>query len=198
MSLFTMTLLLFLIMDPVGNICSYLSLVKELNPKRQHWVIFREMGIALLAMVGFYYLGEFLFNFLDLSEATLRISSAVILFLIAIKILFSSPGNPRAHLIEGEPFIFPFAIPLIAGPALLATIMLYSHLEGAGAVMLLAILIAWFLSVLILFFSHPIYSVLGRNGLMACERLIGMVLVLIAVQGFLAGVLDFWKMRPHA
>lgn len=198
MSLFTMTLLLLLIMDPIGNLYSYLSLVKELNPQRQKWVIFREMGIALLAMLGFYYLGEFLFDFLNLSECTLRLASGVILFLIAIKVLFSAPDSPRAHLEQGEPFIFPFAIPLIAGPALLATIMLYSHIEKSQSEMLLAILIAWFLSVVILFFSRPIYSLLGKSGLMAGERLIGMVLVLIAVQAFLQGILTCWKMQPHA
>lgn len=197
MSLFSITLVLFLIMDPIGNLSSYLSLVKELDPKRQNWIVFREMLIALCIMIGFNYLGEYIFNILSLSETTVRLSSGIILFLIAIKILFTSNDSPRANLPKGEPFIFPFAVPLIAGPALMATIMLYAHLEPSYSVMLIAILIAWLLSMTILLFANPIKRILGINGLMASERLIGMVLVLVAVQRFLEGILLFWATQPN-
>jgi multiple antibiotic resistance protein len=197
MSLFNITVTLFLIMDPIGNLSSYLSLVAELDPKRQKWIVFREMLIALALMIFFNYLGEYIFNFLDLSETTVRLSSGVILFLIAIKILFTASDSPRANLPKGEPFIFPLAVPLIAGPALMATIMLYAHLESYQSIMIIAILIAWFLSIFIFLFARPIKHILGVNGLMACERLIGMVLVLVAVQRFLEGVLLFWATQPN-
>lgn len=197
MSLFSITLVLILIMDPIGNLSSYLSMVKELDPKRQHWIIIREMLIALAVMLFFNYLGEFIFDFLDLSETTVRLSSGVILFLIAIKILFTANDSPRANLPKGEPFIFPLAVPLIAGPALMATIMLYAHLEQLQSVMLLAIFIAWMVSISIFWFAGPIRRMLGTNGLMACERLIGMVLVLVAVQRFLEGILLFWATQPN-
>lgn len=197
MSLFSVALVLFLIMDPIGNISPCLSMVKEIDPKKLKWIVMREMAIALAVMLGFNYLGEYIFNFLDFSETTVRITSGVILFLIAIKILFTSTDSMRANLPKGEPFIFPLAIPLIAGPALLATIMLYAHLEPLQSVMILAILIAWFSSGLILFFAAPIKRVLGENGLMAFERLIGMVLVLIAVQRLLEGILLFWTTQPN-
>jgi multiple antibiotic resistance protein len=192
MSLLHVTLVLLFIMDPLGNLSSYLSLVKELDPQRRSRVILREMLIALGVMLFFNYLGEYIFHFLDLSETTVRLSSGVILFLIAIKILFPAPDNPRANLPKGEPFIFPLAIPLIAGPALLATIMLYAHLEPLQSLMIIAILIAWFISMLIFFFAEPIKHLLGTNGLLACERLIGMILVLVAVQRFMEGILLFW------
>lgn len=197
MSLFSVALVLILIMDPIGNISPYLSMVKELDPKKQKGIILREMLIALAFMLGFNYLGEYIFNFLDISETTVRIASGVILFLIAIKILFTAPDSMRANLPKGEPFIFPLAIPLIAGPALLATIMLYAHLEPLQSVMIIAILIAWFLSVVILFFARPIKKILGESGLMACERLVGMVLVLISVQRLLEGILLFWSTQPN-
>ena len=197
MSLFNVTLVLFLIMDPLGNLTSYLALDKDLDPKRHNWIILREMLIALLVMIGFNYLGEYIFTFLDLSETTVRLSSGVILFLIGIKILFTSSDSLRANLPKGEPFIFPLAIPLIAGPGLLATIMLYAHLEPYQSIMLASILIAWFLSALVLFFARPIRRLLRANGLTACERLIGMVLVLIAVQRFLEGILLFWATHPN-
>jgi multiple antibiotic resistance protein len=184
-------------MDPIGNISSYLSMVKELDPKRQNKIILREMLIALGVMIFFNYLGEFIFSFLDLSETTVRLSSGVILFLIAIKILFSAGDSPRANLPEGEPFIFPLAIPLLAGPALMATIMLYAHLEPLQSIMIIAILTAWLISVIIFYFAAPIKRILGANGLSACERLIGMVLVLVAVQRFLEGILLFWATHPN-
>lgn len=196
MSLFNVTILLFLIMDPLGNISAFQSMVKELNPKRQYWIIFREMLIALGVMLLFNYVGEHIFAFLGLSETTVRLSSGMILFLIAIKILFTASDSPRANLPKEEPFIFPLAVPLIAGPALLATIMLYTHLDPLQSVMLPAIFIAWLLSVVVFLFNKPIKKILGINGLMACERLIGMVLVLIAIQRFMEGLLLFWTSQP--
>jgi multiple antibiotic resistance protein len=196
MTLFNITVTLFLIMDPIGNLSAYLSMVKELEPKRQIWIIVREMLMVLAIMIGFNYLAEFIFSFLDLSETTVRLASGVILFLIAIKILFTASDSPRANLPKGESSIFPLAIPLIAGPALVATIMLYAHLEPTQSIMIHAIMIAWFLSILTFFFAKPIKRVLGVNGLTACERLIGMVLVLVAVQRFLEGLLLFWSTQP--
>lgn len=197
MSLLSVTLVLLLIMDPMGNISSFLSLTKDLEPQKQRAIIFREMLIALVAMVAFNYLGEFLFYVLELNETTVRISSGVILFLIAIKILFTAHDSPRANLPKGLPFVFPIAIPLIAGPGLLATIMLYAHLEPYQSIMLAAILIAWAISSTILYFANPIKNLLGSSGLMAAERLVGMVLVLIAVERFLEGIELFWKNYPH-
>jgi multiple antibiotic resistance protein len=198
MSLFNVTLALILIMDPLGNLSAFDSMVKELSPKRQYFVIMREMLIALAIMLFFNYLGEYIFDFLDLSETTVRLSSGIILFLIAIKILFTAGDSPRANLPKGEPFIFPMAVPLIAGPALMATIMLYAHLEQLQSIMFLAIFIAWFLSLLIFFFTGPIKKILGTSGLMACERLIGMVLVLVAIQRFMEGLLLFWATQPSS
>lgn len=196
MSLFSITLVLFLIMDPIGSISSYLSLVNDIDKKRQKWVIIREMLIALLFMLGFNLLGEYIFTLLELSQTTVTLSSGLILFLVAIKILFTAPDSPRANLPKGEPFVFPLAIPLIAGPSLLATIMLYAHLETHQIVMLEAIGLSWLLSVIILFFAAPIKKYLTSNGLIACERLVGMVLVLMAVQRILEGIFLFWKTYP--
>lgn len=198
MSLISIAVVLFLIMDPLGNISSFLPLTKDLDPKRQRFVIFREMLIALAIMIFFNYLGEWIFYVLQLSEATVRISSGMILFLIAIKILFTSPDSLRANLPKGEPFIFPVAIPLIAGPGLLATIMLYAHMEPYQSIMIIAILLAWAASSVILYFANPIKKYLGTNGLMAAERLVGMVLVLISIQRFLEGILLFWTTHTNS
>lgn len=196
MSLISIAFTLFLIMDPIGNIPSYLNLVKELPPTRQHRVVIREMLIALFVMLAFNFLGEYIFSFLGISEPTVRLTSGVILFLISIKILFTARDSIRANLPTGEPYIFPLAIPLLAGPALLATIMLYARLEPSIAVMVGAILLAWLIAVVILYFAPTIKRILTPNGLMAVERLIGMILVIMAIQRFLEGILEFWSTQP--
>jgi len=188
MEWFSLAVILFLIMDPMGNVSSYLSLVKGLTPKQQRLIVIREMLIALAAMLLFNSIGEYLFDILHVSEKTVRLASGVILFLCAIKILFPTLDSPRANLPQGEPFIVPLAIPLIAGPSLLATIMLFAHIEPDLSTMLYAIFAAWIASCLVLLNSNNLQKWLGTNGLIAAERLMGMVLVLLAIQRFLEGV----------
>ncbi len=191
MTLLSITLVLFLIMDPFGNISSFLKMVDGIEPKRQKKIIFREMLIALLVMIIFNYFGEILFDILELSEVTVRLAAGTILFLFSIQILFPSLNSIRAQLPKVEPFIIPLAIPLIAGPSLLATIMLFAHLEESQPIMLSAILLSWTAAVVVLVFARQLKRALGNNGLMACERMMGMVLILIAIQRFMEGIKQF-------
>lgn len=191
MSLLSVTLILFLIMDPLGNISSFLSLVKGMDPNRLWKVVLREMLIALFFMYLFAFLGDLLLDVLKVSEITVRISSALILFLTAIKIIFPSTDSLRANLTPGEPFIVPLAIPLIAGPSLLATIMLFAHMEPNIGVLFASITIAWLCAMLILLGSRFLEKHLGSNGLIACERLMGMLLVMLAIQRFMEGIHKF-------
>jgi multiple antibiotic resistance protein len=193
MTLLNVSIILFLIMDPFGNVSSFLSLLQGIEPKKQKTIVLREMLIALAVMITFYFIGEYIFSVLNVSETTLRLTTGVILFLVAIKILFPSIDSLRANLPKGEPFITPLAIPLIAGPSLLATIMLFSHLENSQPIMLTAIFISWAAAVAVLFASSHLQRFFGANGLMACERLMGMILILVAIQRFLEGVQQFVK-----
>lgn len=196
MSLFSITVVLFLIMDPIGNVSSFLKLMQDIPPARQNWIILREMGIALLAMLLFNFIGEYIFQMLNIDEITVRLTSGLILFLFALKILFPSIDSPRLNLPKGEPFIIPLAIPLVAGPSLLATIMLYSHMETCEPLMLSAILLAWLASLIVLFCSPFLKKMMGNNGLMAAERLMAMILILIAIQRFFEGIEQFVKLNP--
>lgn len=189
MSLLTLTLVMFLIMDPIGHVKSFLSCLEGVSPKRQNFIIWREMCIALLFMLVFAGLGEFIFKLLSISNTTVYLASGLILFLVAIKIIFPHPDAEDIQVPTGEPFIVPMAIPMVAGPALLATIMLYSETEEHVMPMILAICIAWLACSLILINSRRILAILGTSGVTACEKLMGMVLVLIAVQRFAEGVL---------
>ena len=189
MSLFSLTLVLFLIMDPLGHIKSFISYLEGIKPKRQKFIIAREMVIALIAMLFFNFMGEHLLSLLDISMSTIYLTSGIILFLVAIKILF-----PKSELIEhkkngDEPFLVPLAIPMIAGPALLATIMLFASTEESVSMMLLAVFIAWISTSIILLFSKQILRVIGTGGLTACERLMGMVLVLLSIQRIMQGII---------
>lgn len=193
LNLLTIVLTLFLIMDPLGNISAFLTLTKTVDPKKIKFVIIREMLIALATMLCFAFLGKILFDFLELSQVSIRLVAGVILFLAAIKIIFPSPSNLRANLPAGEPFISPLAIPLIAGPSLLATIILYSNMESCQPVMSFGILIAWMLACIVFFLAPLLFRFLGKNGLIACERLLAMILVMIAIQRFMEGIYLFLK-----
>lgn len=187
----TLILTLFFIMDPLGNLSAFLTLVKGLEPSRQRYIVFREMGLALIAMVFFNFLGEFILAQLNVTEITARIASGVLLFLIALKILFFPANSVRANLPSEEPFLIPLAIPLIAGPALLATIMLYAITEPSIWTMLSSIVIAWAASVVVLLQASSLKKLLGSNGLGAAERLTAMILVLLSLQRILEGAKQF-------
>ncbi len=198
MSLFTVAIVLFLIMDPIGNIGSFLKVMDGIDPKRQRRVIIREMLFALAVMVLFNYIGEVIFGLLQLSETTVRLSSGIILFLIALQILFPSINSIRNNLPKGEPFFIPLAVPLIAGPSLVATIMLYAHLESSQAIMLEAIFLSWIGAFIVLVSSGFLSRVIGKNGLLALEKLMGMILILLAIQRFLDGISLFVKTYASA
>ncbi|MEI8366018.1 MAG: MarC family protein [Parachlamydiaceae bacterium] len=193
MEFLNIAVILFLIMDPFGNIPSTLTVTQGISHTGRRRIIIREMLIALTIMVLFNFIGEFIFDVLKISETTLRLTSGAILFLVAIKTLFPAIDSPRANLPVGEPFITPIAVPLIASPAILATIMLFAHLESSQLSMLAAIVAAWTLATGVLLSSERLQKVLGVNGLLACEKLMGMVLVMLAIQRFLEGVQQFVK-----
>ncbi len=191
MTTFSIALVLYLIMDPIGNIGSFLSQLSRYPQKKQLWVIVREMFFALIAIFIFSAIGENLFVILDLSETTVRLSSGLILFLVALQILFPTTNSMRENLPKEEPYVIPLAIPLTAGPSLLATVMLYAHLEESNQIMFAGILIAWIAALITLLLGSKLQRLIGDNGLAASERLMGMILVLLAIQRFMEGVMLF-------
>lgn len=189
------TILLLLIMDPLGNLPIFMSVLKHLEPKRRRKVLLREMLIALAIMLLFLFAGEKILAFLNLRTETVSISGGIILFLIAIKMIFPSHESSSSGLPAGEePFLVPLAIPLVAGPSLLATLMLLSHQYPnqighlAGA-----LLIAWGATVVILLLSGVFLKLLGEKGVDALERLMGLILIMLATQMFLDGIRAYLK-----
>ncbi|MFW6323871.1 MAG: MarC family protein [Desulfovibrionales bacterium] len=176
-----MILTFFLIMDPVGNAVITVAILKEFPVRRQRRIIFREMVIALLIILVFTFIGDFFLNLLNIGPSTLRVAGGIILFIISLKMVF--PRSDEFHEpSEGDPFIVPIAVPFIAGPSLIAAVMLYAHRQGGGVMVPGAVLTAWIATTAIMVFSPTLKRVLGQRGLRAAERLMGLLLIFLSVQ----------------
>lgn len=189
MTTLSAAILLFLILDPLGNVPVFLGLLRSLPPQRQRRVLARELLIALGVLLVFLFAGQAILAAMHLREESVSIAGGIVLFLIGIRMVFPSKDGIVGHLPEGEPFIVPMAIPLIAGPSGMAAVILLASSEpdrlGDWAV---ALLIAWAATAAILFSATFLYKVLGGQVLTAVERLMGMLLVALSVQMLLDGV----------
>lgn len=180
---------LFLIMDPLGNVPLFLSVLKNVRPERRRRVLLREILFAYLVLLAFLFFGSFVLQFLELDQETISIAGGIVLFLIAIRMIFPSERFGESDELEGEPFLVPLAVPLIAGPSTLAVLLLLQRsAPGQAGSLLLALTIAWALTAAILLSSTFLYRLLRQRGLIAIERLMGMLLVMLAVKMFMNGI----------
>lgn len=194
MHLLSIAFSLFLLMDPIGNIPLYISFLKDIPPKKQRAIIAREMTIALFIIILFASLGDDLMRFLHVRNDTVQIAGGIILFLLCLKMIFPpSHQEDNKSFPKMEPFIVPLAIPLIAGPGVLAAVIIYAGQESNDWILAAAIFIAWFFSLLILLTSSFLQRILGNRGIIAMERLMGLIMILISVQMFLEGIASFTK-----
>ncbi|MBN8419211.1 MAG: NAAT family transporter [Verrucomicrobia bacterium] len=187
------TLLLITIMDPLGNVATFVSGLRPVPPERRMRVIARELVIALVILVLFLFLGPWVLGLLHLKQEALFISGGIVLFLIALKMIFP-PSRREVEEMMTEPFIVPLAVPMIAGPSVLATLLVLvsTHPEQIWR-WLSALLIAWGVTAAVLLCSPAIARVLKEKGAMAVERLMGMLLVMVAVQMLLNGIEHYLK-----
>jgi multiple antibiotic resistance protein len=176
-------------MDPLGNLPVFASILRHIEPKKRRQVLIRELVFALIIMLMFLYAGEAILSFLNLRSESVSIAGGIILFLIAIRMIFPQPGGVVGLAAGEEPFIVPMAIPLMAGPSILAALILLAHTDSSKMLQwTVALVSAWAASAVILLFYKLFNQLLGDKGLTAVERLMGMVLVMISVQMFLDGV----------
>jgi MarC family membrane protein len=189
MTITSAALLLFLILDPLGNIPVFLGLLRSLSPQRQRLVVVRELLIALVVLMVFLWGGRYALELMHLRQESVSIAGGIVLFLIGLRMIFPPPEGLMGEMPEGEPFIVPLAIPMVAGPSGMAAVMLMGSQEpdrmGAWS---LALMIAWAATAVILFSATYLYKWLGSRVLTAIERLMGMVIVAISVQMFLDGI----------
>ncbi|MES0872632.1 MarC family protein [Sinimarinibacterium thermocellulolyticum] len=196
MSFLSAVVLLFLVMDPLGNVPLFLSALKQVPPERQRRVILREMLIALAVLLLFLFLGGQMLRLLGLSEPALSAAGGIILMIIALRMVFPSREHALHAENAAEPFIVPLAIPYIAGPSALATVLLLMSreparwLEWTGA-----LLFAWGLCLPIMLSSTLLRHGLGERGLAAVERLMGLILVTIAVEMLMTGISQWWVLH---
>ncbi|PJC84992.1 hypothetical protein CSW98_17040 [Vibrio sp. HA2012] len=194
MDIISASVMLFLIMDPMGNLPVFSSVLRHVERKRRRVVLIRELGIALIVMLLFLFAGENILNFLSLEKEAISISGAIILFLISLKMIFPSKDSQFGLAAGEEPFIVPLAIPMLAGPSILATLILIAHQEpGRMADWTIALVLAWAASSLILMFGELFERIVGPKGLAAIERLMGMLLLMISVQMFLNGIFSYFS-----
>ena len=189
-SVFSAAVVLFFVMDPLGNAPLFLSLLKDIEPKRRRWIIIRELLIALAIMLAFLFFGQNLLNLLELEQESVTIAGGIVLMIIGLRMIFPTKEGVMGDQGGGEPFIVPLAIPLVAGPSALATLILMvrSEPEALGGKWLLALLLAWGAASLVLSSAPFLYGMLKERGLSALERLMGMLLIMIAVQMLVNGL----------
>ena len=191
MTTFSAAVLLFFVMDPIGNIPLFLAALRPVDDRRRLRVVARELLIAYGLLVGFLYAGRPLLAALGISEPALTMAGGIVLFLIALKMVFPAAHGALGETVEGEPFVVPLAVPYVAGPSALATVLLMTSRDPERHVeWLTAVSLAWGASAVILLAGSRLSSLLGTRGIVAIERLMGMVLVASAVQMFLDGVIQ--------
>ncbi|OGU01057.1 MAG: hypothetical protein A2079_02910 [Geobacteraceae bacterium GWC2_48_7] len=192
MTFVSATITLVLVLDPLGNIPFFITTLKEVPEKRKRRVILRELIVALIVLIIFLFLGPGILSLLNISGPALNIAGGIILLLIAIKMIFPDHADRNQQSPSHEPFIVPLAIPYVAGPSALATVMLLGSREpDRWPEWLTAVFCAWLICGGVLLLSSGLDRLLGERGLTAVERLMGMILTAIAIEMTLGGVLDF-------
>jgi len=196
--LFSATILLVLVIDPFGNVPLVVSAMKAVAPQRRAWVVVRECVAAYAILLAFMFGGTTFLQWLHLSETSLSIAGGVILFMIALRMVFPRPEGIFGDPAGAEPFLVPLAIPSIAGPSALATVMLMASRDPAQlGVWTLALSAAMAATTLVLLAAHRLQALLGERAVLAMERLMGLVLTALAVEMLLGGVRSFVAQFAH-
>ena len=185
------TILLILITDPIGNIPIFINSLRNVPVERRARIILREVLIAFCLLLAFMFLGKQFLALVNLSDLSLQIAGAVVLFLIALRMIFpSAHGADEATLQdEGEPLIVPLAIPALAGPSAMATVMLLvSQAPERRVEWVMALVVTMVVCAIVLVLADRIQRILGERIVMAIERLMGLILVAIAVEMLLRGI----------
>ncbi len=182
--------LLLLVLDPFGSLPIFISVLKGVSPPRRKIIALRESLIALGVLLAFMFSGEGFLALMHLSERSLEVAGGVILLIIAIRMIFSSGSQIYAS--EGgarEPLIFPLAVPLLAGPSAMATVLLLASRQPEKLMQWVgAVTAAMAVCALVMLAAERIRKLLGHSMVSAIEKLMGLVLTAIAVEMILAGL----------
>ncbi len=182
-------ILLLLVMDPLGSLPIFIPVMRQVAERRRRWVAVREVGIAFGVLFAFMFLGEAFLRVMHLSERSLEVAGGVILLMVAIRMIFSHEGGVYGTPEGKEPLIFPLAVPLLAGPSAMATVLLLaSRQPDRVATWVGALACAMAVSLVVLLLCDRIRQWVGDSVVAAVEKLMGLVLTAIAVEMILAGL----------
>jgi len=196
--LFSATILLILVLDPFGNLPIVVSLLAKVPPERRPRVILRECLFAYMILIAFMAGGRTFMQWLQLSEESLTIAGGIILFLISLRMVFPHPEGVFGDAHGEEPFLVPLAVPSIAGPSALATVMLMASRDPAHMITWVVALSAGMaFTTLVLLGAQRLQAVLGERAIQAFERLMGLVLTALAVEMLLNGIRTFATQIGH-
>ena len=196
MDMFSAAILLAIIMDPFGNIPLFHSLLGRYPRRRRLLIIARELLIAYAILLLFLFAGEAILHWLGLRQPALGVAGGVVLFIIALRMIFADDRPATGHE-EEEPFFVPLAVPMLAGPsAVSALLLLVSRDPGRLLTWLAALSLAWAVTALVLLASGLLMEMLGRRTLRALVRLTGMLLIMMSIQMFMDGVAAYIAELP--
>ena len=189
MTVFAAIFLLIIIMDPIGNVPVFLSILKNIPLERRKKIIIRELIIAFAILLFFMFIGRYLLQLLQIEQSSLGIAGGIILFIIAIRMIFPGTKPMFTHNEEVEPLVVPLAIPMLAGPsAIAAVILLMAQEPGRWIEWIFVVFVASLISGIILISSEALGSKLGNRALIAIERLMGIFLIMVSVDFILDGI----------
>lgn len=194
MTIYSAAITLLLVMDPLGNIPLFLSMLSNIDAKKRRFIILRESLIAFINLTIFLFFGQYILEGMHISQPALAISGGIILFLITIRMVFPQDEDELKAKSKqmADPFIVPLAVPMIAGPSTMTVVMLLANQEPYNSFYLFtSLLLACIGTAIILVFADSLRKLLGQRGLIAIERLMGMILTTMAVQMALTGLEQF-------
>jgi multiple antibiotic resistance protein len=176
-------------MDPIGNVPVFLSILKNIPLERRKKIIIRELIIAFAILLFFMFIGRYLLQLLQIEQSSLGIAGGIILFIIAIRMIFPGTKPMFSHNQESEPLIVPLAVPMLAGPSAIAAVILLMAQEPSRWIeWTFAVFVASLISGIILISSESLGSKLGNRALTAIERLMGIFLIMVSVDFILDGI----------
>lgn len=190
-SLLALAFIFFLITNPIGNSPAILALIKDFPFERQKKIVLREAFLALLMALFFQFSGEAFLKTLHIQIYAVTLAGGILLFTVSLGMIFSISSNPEVKSLKEEPFLVPIATPILSGPGLLATIMYQSSISASNLTITFAILIAWVGVFIVLIFAPYLQKLLGKNGLVALEQLMGMILSMMSMGMIVSGVHSF-------
>lgn len=181
--------LLLLVLDPFGSLPIFISVMRGVAPERRTAVALRESVIAFVVLLAFMLAGQAFLGVMRLSERSLEVAGGVILLIIAIRMIFATGAEVYASASQREPFVFPLAVPLMAGPSAMATVLLLASRQPERLVHWIgALTAAMLVSAAVLLGADRIRAWIGDSMVSAMEKLMGLVLTAVAVEMILAGL----------